>query len=94
MSALPGHFGGTKILRPFAVTLICLGLLGCSFIPRFDSDDAGKPRAALHRDNSCVVVAAQRAQDAAYSGYDRDMQTRINQAAYTGCLAGRKNNRR
>ena len=70
--------------------MIGLCLLGCSSIPGFESDSAGKTQAALQHDTSCAAVAAQRAQDAAYSGYDRDMQRRIDEAAYAECLAGRR----
>ena len=76
--------------RSLSIAIICFCLLGCSLIPGLGSDDTDNQQAALQYDESCVEVARQRAQDAGYNGYDRDMQKRIYEYSYTECVAGRK----
>jgi hypothetical protein len=78
------------MLRQFAITALCLCLLGCGSIRWFEARNTDKPQVAVQRDDSCGAVARQRAQDAAYNGYDRDMQERIYKDSYNECVAGRK----
>ena len=89
------HILGAKMmLRPLYITILSLWLSGCSSIPGLGSDRADRPPAGARRDNSCATVAEQRAQDAAYNDYDRDMQKRIYDYAYAQCMTAKKNTSR
>ena len=55
------------------------------------SDNAATPSGTPQRNNACAAAAQQRAQDAGYNGYDRDMQKRIYDYTYTDCAARERN---
>ena len=86
------HNFGANMSRQLSIAVLCLGLFGCDSIPGLESDNAATPSGTPQRDNSCAAVAQQRAQDAGYNGYDRDMQQRIYEYTYADCMAERKNN--
>jgi len=82
------------VLRSLYITTLFLWLSGCSSIPGLGSGNADRPLAGAQRDNSCATVAEQRAQDAAYNNYDRDMQRRIYDYSDAECVTAKKNSGR
>jgi hypothetical protein len=76
--------------RPLYISILFLCLSGCGAIPGLESDNADRPQADVQRDNSCATVAEQRAQDAAYNNYDRDMQRRIYDYTYAECVTAKR----
>ena len=89
------HILGAKMmLRSLNITILFLWLSGCSSIPGLGSGNADRPLAGAQRDNSCATVAEQRAQDAAYNNYDRDMQRRIYDDSDAECVTAKKNSGR
>ena len=82
------------MLRSLYITILFLWLSGCSSIPGLGSNTADRPPADARRDNSCATVAEQRAQDAAYNNYARDMQRRIYDYSYAACMTAKKNSGR
>ena len=73
------------LLRSQLIIVFCL--FGCSSPSGTDTTDTQTP--TVNRDDSCKAIAAARAQDAAYNGYDRDMQRLIYDEANADCAASR-----
>jgi hypothetical protein len=84
------HISGAKVmLRLFYISIFSLWLSGCGSIPWLGSDNSDRPPAGAQRNGSCAAIAEQRAQDARYNNYDRDMQRRIYDYTYAECVAGK-----
>jgi hypothetical protein len=94
LSLLRARFLRAEMLRPVYMTILFLWLSGCGSIPGLGSNNADRPPAGAQRDNSCATVAEQRAQDAAYNDYDRDMQRRIYDYTYAECVTAKKKSSR
>jgi hypothetical protein len=82
------------MLRPLYIATLFIWLSGCGSIPGLGSDHADRRPADAQRGNSCTTIAEQRAQDAAYNNYDRDMQKRIYDYTYAECMTAKRKSSR